>query len=821
MVFLPVGIMGVVTSYSRKSLLSVEDIEREAIKNGIKYVGIVDKAQNFWIEDAYSKPRGVIKLFAAPERLLNLNNQSIRVYISPLSLEDLERISQLGFSLNYFDLRDINAIIFYSGNDKEHIKALRELFFTKLGIGITASNRNLAETLVDSIDFFIPFYHINAPRELKGFSFLKDTIKEEIHPFVHATNVLNFLDNTSKELQSKILYTEEHLSDVRELRGNVRASTNENYSSLLWNLVSSKIKVDEEVRKEFIHIKENGLSEFFYKLLLSVIEFSKHGYITSDLLSTSIIMRRMKLIKVNTSSKIIPLRFFIKDKPLYLDIYHSHNQEALEDILARNFGKEIFHRIYPVRLSSSSIEQIINGNGVKNSSTLVKYLKNVVTTYRISKNIYYSSEKILTQHYKMKNRISLTFCGGSYNVTIKFSKIRNYVGTNIYSESKIFDTINSDKSFITPHVAGVFWNSLRTNYRIRGFRDCLKFFHLAQILSTKPYLRHLVWEAIKENVPIFIEDILPPSLSDGVKKDLVEIIFLRDKSETILEEIDLFRLIMEEDISKDQAQKIVNDVKKYKPILGTESLEKQKFYEFLSLAYTKTKDIKKFLSHVLNDRILLTNRLKLSIILQSLSREFKILPPSINKNIRTFEISKKAIRLPLVVCNLKSSFLKEIVKERKKGEFADFYDFYRRIGKKDPKESNKLVKCGVFDETNDRKALLAISKFLSDEEVSRLVISDEIRIMGFSPFLINSGFSFLGLGSVDELLNGRTNRVFGFIIHIDKYGNFYLQDGTGTVYIRNKMYSFRRGQHGFFEIELGQSDALGTDFYCKYYSREI
>jgi hypothetical protein len=824
MLISPIGIIGVETSYSRKSFLGVVDIEEQSIKSGIKYVGIIDRVQNFWIEDIYlSGHQGVVKLFATPERILIFGNHSIKIYVCPLTLDSLEKLSQLSFSLSPLDLKELNAIIFYSGNDKEHVKILKELFFDKLGIGITPSNRNLAESLVDSVDFFLPFYFINAPREFKDLAFLRDVIKEEVHPFIHATSVLSFLDGTSKELQSKILYTEEHLVDVRELRKNNRTLANEHYSSLLWALVSEKVKVDEEVRKEFIYIKENELSEFFYKLFLSIIEFSKHGYLTSDLLSTSVILRKMKMIKVNTSSKVIPLRFFLREKPLYLDIYHSNSQEVLEKILLKNFDKEIFHRIYPVHLGSNLISKIVDEVKLKDYENLTRYLENVITTYRVSKNIFYSSNKFLVQHYKSRNEMNLAFCGKSYDIVMKFRNIKNHTGIPIYSGSKIFETIRNDRDFITPSVASVFWNNIKRNYEIRGFKDCLKFFHLAQILSTKPYLRHLVWEAIERNVPIFIEDILPPSLSDGVKKNLVEIVFQRDKTITVLEEVDLFRLIMEEDIPKDKAQRIVDNIKRYKPILGTESLEKQSFYEFLFLAYLKANDVKKFLTNILSDRVLFKNSLKLSIILQTLSGEFKILPPSINGNIRSFRVSKSSIRLPLILCRVKGSFLMELIKERKRANFLNFYDFYKRVGKNDPRESNKLVKCGVFDDTDDRSVLLGISKGLKLEEVLRLIIADELRIMGVSTSLLSSSFSSIssGYGNVKELLSGETNKVFGFVVDVDKYGNFYLQDKTGTAYIRNKIYTFRKGQSGFFEIEFGESDGLGRDLYCKYYTKNI
>jgi len=84
MLISPIGIIGVETSYSRKSFLGVVDIEEQAIKSGIKYVGIIDRVQNFWIEDIYlSGHQGVVKLFATPERILTFGNHSIKIYVCP------------------------------------------------------------------------------------------------------------------------------------------------------------------------------------------------------------------------------------------------------------------------------------------------------------------------------------------------------------------------------------------------------------------------------------------------------------------------------------------------------------------------------------------------------------------------------------------------------------------------------------------------------------------------------------------------------------------------------------------------------------------
>jgi|GEM_PF-3468596 len=822
MLFFPVALIGVTTSYSKGSLLSVEDVETQAVQNGIKYVGITDKIQNFWIEDIMSRSTGTVKFFAVPERLVNVENEYVKVYVYPKTLEELRKLSQMEFHLKTSELRNLDSIVFYAGNDKRHIKLLQELFFSKLGVAITHANKNLAESLVSNIDFFLPFHHINAPKDCDKFKFVEKIIKSEIYPFIHATNILALIEGTSEELQSKILHTIEHINDIRELRKNTTYTLNEQYSSLLWALISDKIKVDDEVRKEFICIKESELSEFFYKLLITIIEFSKYGYITSDILSTSVILRRMRLIKMNTSSKIIPLRFFLKEKPLYLDILCSSQQKIFRDLLIKNFGNSMFHKVYPVHISNGLISQILTNYKLDESSALVKYLKNIVVSYRVSRGLFYS-RGFLVQYYKGKEDTNLAFCGKSYEAVITLKKIKNPINIPVFESEKIFETIKSDESFIVPSVAGIFWNKLRKVYPLKGFRNCLKFFHFSHILSTKPYLRHLVYEAIKEDVPVFIEEILPINSSDKVKENLLNIVFLKDKTSTVLEEVDLFRLIIDENIPKDKAQTIIGNITKYKPILGTESIEKQMFYEFLFLAYLKQQDIKKFLASVLNDESLMGNRFKLNIILQLLSKSFEIIPPNINGNVKTFAISDQTIRLPLVICNVKKNFLREIMGERENGRFSDFYDFYKRIGKRYPRETNKLVKCGAFDKTNDRSILLNLRGNLTPEEILRIIISNEVRIMGVSPSLLKSDLQIIrsGCSSIIDISNEGENKVFGFIAETDKYDNFFLQDETGIIYVKNKMYNLRKGQSGFFNIRTSQVDDLGNDFYCTYYSPKI
>ena len=88
----------------------------------------------------------------------------------------------------------------------------------------------------------------------------------------------------------------------------------------------------------------------------------------------------------------------------------------------------------------------------------------------------------------------------------------------------------------------------------------------------------------------------------------------------------------------------------------------------------------------------------------------KILPPDINKSLKSFSVQDGAIRIGLHgIKNVGGNVVESIIEERSKGEFVDFQDFIVRMSKDgltNRRSLEAMIKVGVFDSFEERNKLL-------------------------------------------------------------------------------------------------------------------
>lgn len=103
----------------------------------------------------------------------------------------------------------------------------------------------------------------------------------------------------------------------------------------------------------------------------------------------------------------------------------------------------------------------------------------------------------------------------------------------------------------------------------------------------------------------------------------------------------------------------------------------------------------------------------------------KILPPHVNQSAESFAVTDGNIHFSLLaVKNLGRNFIKRMVEEREiNGDFADFYDFCRRMYGKDfnRRAIESLIKCGAFDGmgANRRQMYNVIDSIIEDLDSSK------------------------------------------------------------------------------------------------------
>jgi len=133
----------------------------------------------------------------------------------------------------------------------------------------------------------------------------------------------------------------------------------------------------------------------------------------------------------------------------------------------------------------------------------------------------------------------------------------------------------------------------------------------------------------------------------------------------------------------------------------------------------------------------------------------KILPPHVNQCSESFAVSDGNIHFSLLaVKNLGRSFIKKMIAERENnGDFADFYDFCRRMYGKDfnRRAIESLIKCGAFDGLGaNRKQMYSVIDSIIDEldNTKRRNVDGQI---GFGDLVAdNSDYSPVSLFSYPE-----------------------------------------------------------------------
>ncbi|MEN2998804.1 MAG: hypothetical protein ABDH28_07220 [Brevinematia bacterium] len=818
MLILPIGLIGVYTSFSRESVLDLTSIQKIAIDNGFKAIGISDPNYPFWIEEIFSLPKTSVIFFPAIRTPITINNQKFVTYIVPNSFQALENLGRRE-SPNIRELKHLDIIIFYCGKSKEAFSYLYNIFLGKLGIGISKNNKNLIRDVISKVDYIIPFHYSTISQELEKYSSLLKEFIPTPSPLPTTSYIIKELEDLPEQAINKIKHTLEKINDVRDYEIQ-SSSREETFSSLLWNKILSSTKVDDRIRREFFKIKELGLCEFFYKLIVSFEEFLKHGTVISDILSTSFIFEKLKLIKIN-KSKVISLSHLLNEKPFYIDIDVS-SKEKFTEVLASNFGDELFYRAYPVHIRENFVDEKIHALPERSKELVRSYLKNIVTTFRVSNRLFYSPE-YLRKRVKHKNNIGVEFCKKTYDAVLDIRHIE-YLPTKAF-HFKVLDIIRNDEGFMPPYVLSAFWKDIRSKHTIKGIKDTLSLFYIAKTLSLKPYYKGLMEEIVSQKYPLFVEDILE-MLDEKTVEILLSIVWSRDKKDTGINEVDLFRTLVENGMDKETSSKITRLVVRYKNILGIKSIEVPKFYRFLAYAGLKAEDETKFILSVLKNTVVKERKYSFIVLQELINRGYSIRGIDINKASfsKVYEENGNFF-LPFACLKVSTKVVEKIIREREESYFKSFSEFYARVGKEFPRDVSKLVKAGAFDTMDNRETLLKIPQSLPKIQRRLALAREEFKTLGFSLLLFSSNFDEIRMknscGNIREAIRGKTNKIFGFIARVDRYGNIFLQDEKDTIFVKNKIFlNLRIGNYGIFELD-STSGIFGRNFFLKNIFTEI
>ncbi len=832
MVIFPPCFIGLYTCYSRGSLIDVPSIEKLSLSLGIKSVGVCDKIPSLWISEILHSPKGAVKVFAAPERTLSLEGHKIKIYVTPNDLESFIALSNNSFLLDVSLLKNFNFTIFYAGNDHKIFETLYDIFTYRLGISLQ-NNFSVIEKYLKRIDLIVPFHFSNVPPSLKEYKTQILNILGKISFFPDALEIISKVDKIPEEIIAKIIYTQDYLRDVRDIFKETSRSREETYSSLLWNLITSKGKPDEEVRKEFFHISKLGLSEFFYKFILSIQEYSKDYLIDLPLLSTSRILKTLRLSKVNRTRGRYLFRFLLDNLPLYVRINLYGNKDIFLKLLKENFSDTLFHRVYPVHLSEKKVKIISQRISESNPQALEKHLRSLVESYRVSNNLFFSNT-LIKQKILERSNFDLVAIGKYYDVVldIKSSKydlifFRSGKTNDTIDVSRFFDIVKNDRFFITPEISSFWYDNMRKTFDFKGFNGLFRYFYLSYVISRKPYLKSLVEELIELKGTPFFEDILPKDTDEEVIKLLFSVVTSKDKYEYSIREVDFFNLLLNTNIGKDISTAISDFVNRFRNIIGIKSFEISSFYNFLYLISLRIRDLESFVSLIFEESLEKHYNSTLVMVNHFYKLGFLFLQHDINESgFKKVLVRNDKIILPFSVAKVSKNFVSEIFGERKHKPFENFYDFYKRVGNRYPLETSRLVKCGFFDNYDSREKLTKFIEFSDKASKDLYFIREELKITKLPLHIYRSDFSSYrekaNVGTISDLKKLNSFSFLGVVVFVDKFGNIVVEDETNIVYIRNKIFqSIKVGDFGIFEVSLGKSGILGYDFILKFFEKML
>lgn len=153
-------------------------------------------------------------------------------------------------------------------------------------------------------------------------------------------------------------------------------------------------------------------------------------------------------------------------------------------------------------------------------------------------------------------------------------------------------------------------------------------------------------------------------------------------------------------ISEDIANSIFDDMISFASYAFNKSHSAAYAVVAYRTAYLKCHYPSAFMSALLTSVI--DNTSKISAYIADCTRMgIRVLPPSVNESLHAFSPKdKKTIRFGLLaIKNLGRGFIREIIKEREKGVFCDFYDFCKRMHGKDfnKRAVEGLIKSGALD----------------------------------------------------------------------------------------------------------------------------
>lgn len=197
------------------------------------------------------------------------------------------------------------------------------------------------------------------------------------------------------------------------------------------------------------------------------------------------------------------------------------------------------------------------------------------------------------------------------------------------------------------------------------------------------------------------------------------------------------------------------------------------------MAYLKAHYPKYFISNLLNNVIGSEIKTK-DYLLEAKLNKINILQPDINLSMEKYSTEKDGIRCPLsIIKNIGVVVSKELLKEREKGKFEDFFDFVKRTYSKtiNRKVIESLIEAGCFKSFEYNRKTLIENLDLAINYAELVKDLDE-SLVDKPEFEILEEYS-------DEILMNKEYKSFGFYLSIHPLDN-YNKDNSLKISDLNK-----------------------------------
>ncbi|MEG3029397.1 MAG: DNA polymerase III subunit alpha [Oscillospiraceae bacterium] len=206
-------------------------------------------------------------------------------------------------------------------------------------------------------------------------------------------------------------------------------------------------------------------------------------------------------------------------------------------------------------------------------------------------------------------------------------------------------------------------------------------------------------------------------------------------------------------ISKEIADDIFDEMSSFASYAFNKSHAAAYAFVAYQTAYLKAHYPKEFMAAMLTS--MMDNSIKILEYTQECKRlSIKILPPDINKSEAEFVVEGSDIRYGLAaIKNVGQSFVEAVCEERNQGEFVSFFDFCKRISKREfsKRAIESLVNVGTFDqfEPNRRQLYRNFERVITSiSEDTKLNVTGQMDLFtlktpdGKVPFEVGKDFEF-------------------------------------------------------------------------------